>query len=45
MKVLLDTNIVLDLILEREPFVNEAILLFEKIEQGQIIGSNSKFKI
>ena len=38
MKILLDTNIVLDLILEREPFVNEAILLFEKIEQGQIIG-------
>ena len=38
MKVLLDTNIVLDLILEREPFVDDAVLLFEKIEQGQIIG-------
>lgn len=38
MKVLIDTNIVLDLILEREPFVEAAIALFEQIEQGNLVG-------
>jgi predicted nucleic acid-binding protein len=37
-KILIDTNIVLDLILEREPFVENAIALFEKIEQGKLAG-------
>ena len=39
MKVLIDTNIVLDLLLEREPFVEVAIALFEKIEQGNLEGA------
>jgi len=38
MKVLIDTNIVLDLLLEREPFVEDAITLFERVEAGQIQG-------
>jgi predicted nucleic acid-binding protein len=38
MKVLIDTNIVLDLLLEREPFVEEAIALFEQVEAGQVHG-------
>jgi predicted nucleic acid-binding protein len=38
MKVLIDTNIVLDLILEREPFVEAAISLFEMVEIGKIQG-------
>jgi predicted nucleic acid-binding protein len=37
-KILIDTNIVLDLILEREPFVENAIALFEQIEQGRLKG-------
>lgn len=36
MKILIDTNIVLDLLLEREPFVENAILIFEQIEQGKL---------
>lgn len=38
MKVLIDTNIVLDLILEREPFVEDAATLFEQIEEGNLEG-------
>lgn len=38
MKVLIDTNIVLDLLLEREPFVESALSLFEQIEQGKLTG-------
>lgn len=38
MKVLFDTNIVLDLLLERQPFVNDAQLLFEKVESNQLYG-------
>jgi len=35
MKVLLDTNIVLDVLLQREPFCQEAKEIFVKIEAGQ----------
>jgi predicted nucleic acid-binding protein len=39
MKVLIDTNIVLDLLLEREPFVEEAIALFDQVEaECRVIG-------
>lgn len=38
MKILIDTNIVLDLILEREPFIERAIALFAQIEQGNLEG-------
>ncbi len=38
MKVLIDTNITLDFLLEREPFHQDAGKLFEAIDLGQIIG-------
>lgn len=38
MKIFIDTNIVLDFLLEREPFVEAAANLFEKIDNGQIQG-------
>jgi predicted nucleic acid-binding protein len=38
-KILIDTNVVLDLLLEREPFVETAIALFEQIEQGNLEGA------
>ncbi len=38
MKVLIDTNIVLDLLLEREPFVEDATALFEMVEMIRIQG-------
>jgi predicted nucleic acid-binding protein len=37
-KILIDTNVILDLLLEREPFVETAIALFQKIEQGNLEG-------
>lgn len=38
MKVLLDTNVVLDLLLKREPFVDFAEEIFIKIEHKDIVG-------
>ena len=38
MKILLDTNIVLDLLLEREPFCKEARVIFKMIESDKISG-------
>ena len=38
MQVLIDTNVVLDLLLEREPFVETAIAIFEQIERGNLDG-------
>ncbi len=38
MKVLLGINIVLDLLLEREPFVEDATALFEMVEMSRIQG-------
>jgi predicted nucleic acid-binding protein len=38
MKVLVDTNIVLDFLLQREPFFQEAKLLFQAIASGQVVG-------
>jgi predicted nucleic acid-binding protein len=38
MQILIDTNILLDFLLEREPFQQDAAKLFEAIESGQIIG-------
>lgn len=37
MRVLVDTNIVLDFLLQREPFFQDAELLFQAIESGQVI--------
>ena len=38
MKMLFDTNVVLDVMLDRKPFVNTAEQLFSKVEMGGIIG-------
>ena len=38
MKTLIDTNIVLDFLLQRELFFKDAELLFQKIDEGKIIG-------
>jgi predicted nucleic acid-binding protein len=35
-KILVDTNVVLDLLLEREPFVREAAVLFSLVDTGKI---------
>ncbi|MFM6096681.1 MAG: PIN domain-containing protein [Dolichospermum sp.] len=37
-RVFIDTNVVLDFLLEREPFVEDAVRLFAKIDAGEIIG-------
>ncbi len=38
MKTLFDTNVILDVLLDREPFSNDAALLLSKVEQSEIIG-------
>lgn len=38
MRVLLDTNIVLDFLLEREPFLMDADALFQTIRSGRVEG-------
>ncbi|MBF0274559.1 MAG: PIN domain-containing protein [Nitrospinae bacterium] len=38
MKVLLDTNVVLDILLNREPFVDDAAMIVSKIERGELTG-------
>lgn len=38
MKVLLDTNIILDLLLDRKPYSEYAAILFSKIEHSEITG-------
>jgi predicted nucleic acid-binding protein len=37
-KILFDTNVVLDVLLDREPFSTQAALLFSRVEQGELIG-------
>jgi predicted nucleic acid-binding protein len=37
-RVLIDTNIVLDFLLQRNPFVQDAELIFQAMDCGQIIG-------
>jgi predicted nucleic acid-binding protein len=38
LKILIDTNIVLDLILEREPYIESALPIFEQIDRGNLEG-------
>ncbi len=38
MKLLLDTHIVLDLLLDRKPYADSAAELFSKVENGTVIG-------
>jgi predicted nucleic acid-binding protein len=37
-KVIFDTNIVLDVLLDREPFSTPAAQLFSKVEKGELFG-------
>jgi len=38
LKIMFDTNIVLDLLMDRMPFSDSAVELFSKVEDGAIIG-------
>jgi predicted nucleic acid-binding protein len=38
LKIIFDTNIVLDVLLDREPFSTFAALLFSKVERGELSG-------
>lgn len=38
MRVLFDTNVILDALLAREPFVANSAVLFQAMEAGQLIG-------
>ncbi len=38
MKVLFDTNVILDVLLDREPFSRDAAILLAKVEQTEIVG-------
>lgn len=38
MKILFDTNVLLDALLAREPFVADAVALLEAVESGEITG-------
>ena len=38
MRVLFDTNVILDVLLDREPFSSTAAKLFSKVETGEITG-------
>lgn len=38
MRILIDTNIILDFLLQREPFFPDTELLFQTLDSGQVIG-------
>lgn len=38
MKALFDTNVILDVLLDRQPFADDAAILLSKVEQLEIIG-------
>ncbi|MDA8414695.1 MAG: PIN domain-containing protein [Desulfobacteraceae bacterium] len=38
MKVLFDTNVVLDLLMDRMPFADAAVRLFSLVEDGSVVG-------
>jgi predicted nucleic acid-binding protein len=38
MRVLFDTNVILDLLLDRTPFADDAANLFARVEQAEMIG-------
>lgn len=38
MKILFDTNVILDVLLDREPFADDASYLLSKVERSEIIG-------
>ena len=38
MRAMLDTNVLLDVLLDRQSFANNAFIIFEAVEHGQITG-------
>ena len=36
MRILVDTNVVLDLLLARKPFVSDAVKIFTMVERGSV---------
>lgn len=38
MRLLFDTNVVLDVLVDREPFSTRAVFLFSKVEKGELSG-------
>lgn len=38
MKILFDTNVILDVLLDREPFFNDAAYLMSLVEQSEVMG-------
>ena len=38
MRVLFDTNVVLDALLDRDPWAEAAVALFAKVESGELVG-------
>lgn len=38
MNVLFDTNVVLDALLDREPWAGAAVALFDRVESGNVVG-------
>ena len=38
MRVLIDANVVLDFLLQRDPFFQDAELLFQAIDSGEVVG-------
>lgn len=37
-RVLIDTNIILDFLQDRQPFIEDAVKLFEKVDSGEVEG-------
>jgi predicted nucleic acid-binding protein len=37
-RILIDTNVVLDFLLQRDPFFQDAELLFQAIDSGEVVG-------
>lgn len=37
MRVLIDTNVALDFLLQREPFSQDAEMLFQAIDRGEVV--------
>ncbi|MCB0242117.1 MAG: PIN domain-containing protein [Anaerolineae bacterium] len=45
MRVMLDTNVVLDVLLKREPFVQDSVAVWRAIDEGRLVGHVSATSI
>ena len=45
MKILIDTNVLLDLLQNRQPFVEDALPIFEQLDQGKLSGAIAAISI